>query len=107
MPIYILASFDKQKVKVQLYGKPLPLGTTVEIQSEVVEVIPYSTEIQYTKDLPVGSKKLLSSPREGYKVNVYRVYIQDGIIVQKQVISQDRYPPINKILLVGSNVDKD
>ncbi len=107
MPVYILARFDKQKVKVQLFGKPLPQATTVEIQTEVTEVIPYNTEIQYTKELTPGAKKLLSSPREGYKVNVYRVYIQDGIIVQKQVISQDRYPPINKIILVGSNVDKD
>ncbi|HOV69243.1 MAG TPA: VanW family protein [Clostridia bacterium] len=107
MPIYIFASFENQTVKVQLYGKPLPENETIEIENQIVEVINYNTEIRYSTKLAPGKTQVLTSPRKGYRVNVYRRHLVDGEVVTTEPISKDVYPAVNKVILVGSNIIKD
>jgi len=39
--------------------------------------------------------------RVGYKINTYRIYNQNGNIINKELIGQSYYPPKSKIILQG------
>ena len=102
--IYIRAKFEDQKVNVKIYGQPLKDGITIKIQNEIVEEItPSDTEIRYTSNLPIGVRQTVRKARVGYKVKVYRIFLKDGVEIDRELISTDLYPALNKIVLIGRN----
>ena len=102
--VFISAKFEDQKVSVKLYGQPLEDNMTIEIQNDIIEKIsPADTEIRYTSELPSGARETVRYAREGYKVKVYRIFLKDGAEIDRELISSDIYPAINKLVLIGSN----
>jgi vancomycin resistance protein YoaR len=106
--MYISARFENQKVMVWLFGKPLDDGVTIKVQNEIVEELsPPKTEIRYTSELPEGFRETLRRARVGYSVKVYRIYYRNGVETERELVSWDRYSPLSKIVLVGSNNTQD
>lgn len=102
--VYIRAQFIDQKVIVEIYGQPVPDGITIKVQNDIIEEIkPSKPEIRYTNELLVGMSKVLRNAQSGYKVRVYRIYLQNGVEISREQISWDNYPALNKIILMGSN----
>lgn len=75
-PVFVVAWYADQVVTVEIYGKMLEDGMTIDLESEVIETIKPSDEILYTVDesLPVGSQKKGRTKRTGYVVDTYKVY---------------------------------
>lgn len=106
--VFISAIFKDQKLTVTLYGQPLQDGMTIKVESNITkEIKPGATEIRYTNELPVGSTQTVRKARTGYMVEVYRIYFQDGVEVNRELISNDYYPALNKIVLKGSHNSQD
>lgn len=106
--IFISAKFENQHVKVNLYGQPLEDGVAIKVQNEIVEELkPGKTEVRYTSGLPDGTVQTVRKPRTGYKVNVYRIYLKGGTETDRELVSSDVYPPLNKIILVGNKNTPD
>jgi vancomycin resistance protein YoaR len=106
--IFVSAKFENRKVSVKLYGQPPKDGVTIKIQNDIVEELkPGKTEIRYTSGLPDGAVQIVRKSRTGYKVNVYRIYLKGGVETERELVSSDVYPPLNKIILVGNKNTPD
>ena len=106
--IYISAKFRNQKLTVSLYGPPLPEGISIVVKNDIIEEVePGRTEIRYSNELPVGSTQTVRKARTGYKVKVYRIYYQNGAEIERELISNDYYPALNKIVLKGRDNSQD
>lgn len=103
MPIYVSAKFQNQAVRVELYGKPLQDNMTVTLDNVIEEKDdPPASDVIYTNALAPGAQQTQTSPREGYIVDVYRVFSQNGNVVNKELISRDTYLAIKGVILVGT-----
>lgn len=106
--VFISAKFEDRNVKVKLYGQPPEDGVTIKVQNDIVEELkPGNTEVRYTSGLPDGAAQTVRKARTGYKVDVYRIYYKGGAETDRQLISSDVYPPLNKIILVGNKNTPD
>ncbi len=106
--IYISAKFKDQKLTVSLYGPPLPDGVSIVIKNDIIkEIEPGATEVRYSNELPVGSTQTVRKARTGYHVKVYRIYYQNGVEIERELISDDYYPALNKIVLKGRDNSQD
>jgi vancomycin resistance protein YoaR len=106
--VFISARFVNQKLTVKLYGQPLEDGVTIEVQNNIIEEVkPGATEIRYTRELPVGSTQTVRQARTGYRVEVSRIYYQNGVETHRELVSKDYYPALNKIVLKGRTNSED
>lgn len=106
--VYISAKFKDQKLTVSLYGQPLPDGKSIKVENKIIkEIKPGATEVLYSNKLPIGTTQTVRKARTGYQVEVYRVYYQDGVEVERELVSKDSYPALNKIVLKGRDVSQD
>lgn len=100
-PIYIDSKIVGDRLYFYIYGDTKERDYKVKIQSEVVETIKPKEEIIPDKALEPGSKVLVQAGRIGYKVNTYKYIIKDGIIIGKELISQDYYREKNYVYKIG------
>ncbi len=80
-PVFVVAWYEDQAVTIEIYGKLLEDGGSIDLQSELIQTIKPSNDILYTLDetLPVGTRKAGHSKRTGYVVDTYKVYLDaDG-----------------------------
>lgn len=106
--IFVSAKFVDQNLTVKLFGQPLPDGMTIEVKNNVIkEIDPGPVEILYTSKLAAGTTQTVRKARTGYKVEVYRIYYQDGVEVKRTLVSKDTYPALSKIVLKGRESSRD
>ena len=88
-PVFVIAWYEDQTVTVQIYGKLLPNGQTIDLESEVIKTIKPDDAVLYTLDtsLPVGTRKAGRKKRTGYVVDTYKVYkdVSGNIIERKKL----------------------
>lgn len=75
-PVFVVAWYADKQVTVEIYGKMLSGGETIDLESEVIQTIKPSDEVLYTLDesLPAGTSKAGRTKRTGYVVDTYKVY---------------------------------
>ena len=75
-PVFVVAWYADQKVTVEIYGKMLDGGMTIDLESEVTKTIKPSDDVLWVRDesLPVGTTKSGRQKRTGYVVDTYKVY---------------------------------
>lgn len=106
--IFVFASADGGKVTIQLFGQPLEGGKTIRIQSNVIkETAPEGEKVTLTDELKDGEQKEVQQERTGYETAVYREHYENDELVNKEFISEDTYPPVQRVVLQGnSNITK-
>jgi vancomycin resistance protein YoaR len=106
--VFISAKFQNHKVIVKIYGQPLEDGVTIKVQNNVIkELKPGKTEVRYTNELPVGKTQTVRKARTGYLVEVFRIYYRAGVEIDRERVSKDTYPALNKIVLKGRATSQD
>jgi len=106
--MFISAKFHNQKVTVKIYGQPLEDGVTIKVQNHIIkEIKPGKTEVRYTNELPVGKTQTVRKARTGYRVEVFRIFYRNGIEINRERVSLDNYPALNKIVLKGRSTSQD
>ena len=92
-PIFIVANYANRKVTVELYGKMLDEGETIDLVSETtyVKEPPSEPLYVYNAELPVGSEKVTVSPRTGYTVVTYQVWYRNGKEVRREKLHTSNY----------------
>lgn len=100
-PIYIQAYTTQDTLHINLYSNKALVGKTYKLKSEILEVLPSTTE--YIKDttLASGSKKLVQSGNKGYRVKVTREVYENDTLIDTHLISIDTYKPSNTIYRIG------
>lgn len=100
-PIMLVGAANST-LKFSLFGAEPSQEGTVEIVSEVVEILPPRLLEQPEPNLPKGARQLVQQGEEGYRVKVYRVVYQEGVEKSRELVSTDVYLPINEVVRVGT-----
>ena len=99
-PIFIVAYYANRKVTVEIYGKTLGEGVTIDLVSETTYVKePPSTPLYvYNASLRVGEEKTTVSARTGYTVETYKVWYKNGQEIKREKLHTSHYKMYQKTI---------
>lgn len=100
-PIKIEGNAENGVIIFSMYGIEEDVEYTVNIVSKVLETTPYTTKTIQDNSLAPGVQLVDQAGELGYKTTTYKEKILNGIIVSNEVISNDTYRPMTKIVRVG------
>ena len=99
-PIFIVANYANRKVTVEIYGKTLGEGVTIDLVSETVYVKepPMEALYVYNADLPVGKEEVTVKARTGYTVDTYKVWYKNGQEIKREKLHTSHYKMYQKTI---------
>lgn len=102
-PIYIQGYMTGNTIVFNVYGNKEAMGNkTYDLVNEVLETIPYTTEEVKDNTLEEGKKVTEMGGTNGYKSKGYLVTYENGVEVNRELISNDIYYPLNAKVRVGT-----
>lgn len=101
-PIKILSSVSNGIVRVSIYGMKEETEYDIEIQSVVLETIPY--KINYINDSKIdeGTEIIEQYGSNGAKSETYKIVKLNGAVVEKILLSTDTYSSLERIIRKGT-----
>ena len=92
-PIFIVAYYKDRKVTVEIYGKTLGEGVTIDLVSETtyVKEPPKIPLYVYNPELKVGQEKTTVKARTGYTVETYKVWYKNGQEIKREKLHTSHY----------------
>jgi len=100
-PVRIESVVSNGTLRVDICGIQTNHGRTVDIETETVAVLPFTEKSIEDASLPMGTSKIIQTGKKGYKVKSYRVTKENGVEIDRKVISTDTYSPIAQIKKVA------
>ncbi len=91
---------DHHWVEARIFGLKAP-DKEVSISVETLEVIPPGKLVEEDPALPAGATQVVRKGVPGYRVKVWRLVREKGVETRRELISQDRYAPIDGIVKIG------
>lgn len=101
-PIKIVSIVNNGLVKVQIFGIKEENEYDVEIQTKVLETIPYKTNYINDNELKEGTEVIQQNGSDGAKSETYKILKLNGKIVSKTLLSTDTYSSLEKIVKKGT-----
>lgn len=104
-PIKIEAKAENGVVTVSLLGIKAENEPIIEIESVILETIPYKEVKENDSSMNAGTTKVVQEPVDGYVSEAYKI-VKDsnGNVISKTLISKDKYSATDKIIKVGTKV---
>ena len=104
-PIKIEMKVENGIVTCKILGIKEDTEYAINIESETLSTT--EPEVQYEQDssIEVGTEKVKQNGATGTIVNVYKIIKQDGKIISKDLLSQDTYKVLNKIILKNDSIE--
>lgn len=102
-PIYIQGYVSGGVVNFSIYGNVEAMGNkTYDLVNEVLEK--YDPEVKYEDDstMEEGTEKVVSYGMTGYKANSYLVTYENGVEVDRELISTDVYMTTDTVIKKGT-----
>lgn len=98
-PIYIAASVGKRTVDVTVFGR-MTDGKKVQLVSAGHSVFgaPVTQKVRQS-DKP-AKPVVIEKGMAGHRISTYRVVSQDGAVVKRELISNDYYRPVSRVVQV-------
>lgn len=90
---------DGNQLKVALKGEKLVYQYKTSTNGK--QTLEPKTIVQYSSLLSPGQKKIQTKGTEGQIIKVYRETYQDDQLVKSELISEDYYPPIYQVEVLG------
>ncbi len=104
--IVIVTYFDwsDNTIVAEIYGKKLPDGQHIELESEIVSTVaPGDTEYVEDKTLPTGQSKTVRTAHNGTTAKAYKVwYDKDGNVINREEYNSTYYSPFPTRVAVGT-----
>lgn len=103
-PVFFHTYYENYNVHVQIFGAPYPDNGEIKCWSEVTETVqPPATVVRadakHEYVTQPGQYVQYVESRQGYKVTSYQGYYENGELVEKTVLAQDYYKPIQGVIL--------
>lgn len=99
-------SVENGELVVRILGYPLP--NTYELSLEDKRTIEPRTIVHLSEFVPVGQPNVKVEGKSGTSVEVYRFVEDDGKTLRKDFISDDYYPPVNRVeVRYGTDEEQD
>ena len=103
-PIKIEGSAENGVVTFAIYGIKEETEYKINIIPVVTSTIPYTTETIQDNSLKPGTQEVVQAGASGYKATTYKEKVLNGAVVSKEVISNDTYKAMTRIVKVGPAV---
>lgn len=101
-PLVIRAQpVDDDHIAVRLYGHTPPPGRQVIVKPISLTTLPYAVVTKSDPALLPGQSVVDQKPRSGYEVVLGRFWTVQGLVVRREIVTQERRAPRNKILRVA------
>jgi vancomycin resistance protein YoaR len=100
-PIYIENIIVSNMVISRVYGNSSD-KRNIGITTTVTKKIPRQVEVKEDPNLALGKERIDDKGRDGYKVDTYRIYYENGKVAKKELISKSYYPPRKKVVYKGA-----
>lgn len=99
-PIFIVANYANQKVTVEIYGRKLEDGMTIDLVSETTykKAPPDEPKYVYNASLKAGTEKVTVKARTGYTVVTYKVWYKNGQEVKREKLHTSNYKMYQKTI---------
>ncbi len=99
-PVFIITYYKDRKMSAEIWGIVLEDGMSIELESRVVETIAAPAEIKYVQnlDLPYGTSKTTVKARNGYVVDTYKVWYQNGAEVRREYFYTSKYKAYQQVI---------
>ena len=104
-PIKISSKISGGVLTVEIYGYNTNKTRLVDIETEVIEVLPFKEQEIVDPTLEPGTSKITQNGQKGYKVKSYRVTTENGEVKERKLISTDTYSPVAQVKKVGLDTD--
>lgn len=101
-PIYIEGYAANGTLGFNIYSNSKLAEKSYDIVNEVYETLEPSVQYVDDPDMAVGETAEEQSPSQGYKVRVYKNAYQNGKLIDRELVSNDIYLPINKVIKRGT-----
>ena len=98
--VRIDARTSGEKVGFTILGRAA--GPMAEIITEDRDILAPREILQLDHESLPGERHILNPGRPGMRVSVYRVILKGNNVGQRELISQDSYRPMNRVLEVGA-----
>ena len=98
-PIKIETKVENGIVTCKILGLKEENEYTIDIESETLSTTEPDVQYEQDWDIEAGTEKIKQNGANGTTVNVYKITKQDGKIISRDLLSQDTYKPLNKIIL--------
>ena len=102
-PIKINLSVENGIVDCSIYGIKEENEYDIEIEAETLSFTEPSIKYEQDDSLGFGVEKVLQRGSNGTTVNVFKIIKLNGSIVSKELLSQDKYNSLEKIIVKNSN----
>ena len=101
-PIAIHSYYKDLHVTMEIYGRPVADGMTIEIEGDVTSRSgPGPTQFVPNPAAAAGSKSSVRGSHDYITANCYKVYYKDGVEVKRELAFKSTYNSINAIVSVG------
>lgn len=103
-PIYIESYVQGNNLFVNIYGDEIhSSGRNLKFESVITEILePPAEKVIDDNTLPAGTRKVVSQPKEGYKVKVYKSIYDGANLLDKSHISTSTYKPARGEVRIGT-----
>lgn len=100
-PIYIEGKTSNGNVNFNIYSNKSLNNISYKISSKVYDTITPKEKYIYDSSIPKGKIEITNNSSMGYKVKTYRNIIKNGKIIKKELVSDDFYRPVDKLIKKG------
>ncbi|HZJ76581.1 MAG TPA: VanW family protein [Oscillospiraceae bacterium] len=100
-PVYIEGFVRGGEVHIKLYSKKTD-NIHINLKSEILEVIEPRMQVKKDGSMYLSERKISKSGNKGYRVETYKVYLQEGREIKRELVSKDYYPPGDGIIIEGT-----
>jgi len=101
-PVAIHAFYSDRHVTMEIYGRPVADGMTIEIEGEVLSTTPPGPT-EYVADplALVGTNTSVRSAHNAISAACYKIYLKDGVEVKRELAFSSSYRAITEKISVG------
>ncbi|TMV47194.1 hypothetical protein FE783_23435 [Paenibacillus mesophilus] len=105
--LWIRTESDANRVTVKLFGTT-PESVTYEVESNILQTLEPPVKYVRNPTLQIGEQSILQQGKPGYVVETFRIRKENGVVVGKERLSQDKYQPQPSLIAVhGSDAAPD
>lgn len=100
-PVYLASYIEDNKFNIKFFGKRIN-NIHIKINSVIVSEIELEAEIIEDSNMYLGETKIKRNGRLGFRVETYKIYVENEVKIKRELISKDFYPPLKAIVLKGT-----
>lgn len=100
-PVRILVTVERERLVCRIVGRGRA-AQRFEVVRETTDVLPAPQVLRADPGLAAGASRVLTRGHAGCRVRTMRVVSEGGRVIERQLISEDYYPPLSRVVQVGA-----